>query len=137
MAGGILAAILAPIGLLYAAASIYQPLDANFDPLIGELQGNRHQSSWAGVAEMKSCCFGSGDPQAFVLQKLGSLGWTPVEVGGFEEKFFGREYLDSGVQVFHRSAARLPCSDAFFVAVSFSDGSLSKAEGTWINAACV
>ncbi|HEV7692681.1 MAG TPA: hypothetical protein VGO52_17720 [Hyphomonadaceae bacterium] len=72
------------------------------------------------------------------MKRIKASGFEPIDRSGWDEKFFGREYLDSGVAIYRTYASRFPCSDEFFIAVKFDEQArLEKAEGTWINAACL
>jgi len=137
MIGGIVALILAPIILVTIAGQVYWPLEANWDPLVGDIRHRKLWSFWGGPAEMKPCCFASGTPQSTVEKQLARHDWTPLKPDEYGSHLLGADYLSLGGTTYHRTASTLPCIDEFFLTVWIVDGTVEKSEGTYINAVCL
>jgi hypothetical protein len=141
--GGKFWCIVAAVTALLAAGwyvlhfEMYQPLDANFDPLVQSARraGYSHISD---TATMKPCCFDAGEDRRVVLDKLNASGFKQEIVSGWVENFLGREHLGPRLQIFSRTATRFSCMDQFFIAVEFDEADqLVVSQGTWTNAACL
>lgn len=137
IAGGAASLLALGAGYYLYAFELYHPLSANFDPLVQSVK-EAEGSPWYGHADMRACCFEPGRQRSDVLAALAASEFKQSEASGWEETFFGKEYLSAGRMVFSRTATRFPCMDDFFIAVAFDEADkLKTSEGTWINAACL
>lgn len=135
----IVAAVAAVVGVGWCLLTfeLYEPLDANFDPLVQSTIKAGHSPIF-DTATMNPCCFEAGQNRQVVADRLASSGFKQRDVGKLDEKFFSPEYLARQVHIFSRTATRFPCTDEFFIAVAFDEADkLVASEGTWTHAVCL